>query len=71
MKHTELYGGQEHTLEDRQPHTTCGFAPGPTHILKGRVVGNASGDPVGGAVVKTRWRHPVRFLAMKPSPQRV
>lgn len=67
MEHIELYEGQGHLRIDSR--AACGFTPGLTRILKGKGVGNASGDPVGGAVVKTRWRHPVRLLVMKPSPQ--
>lgn len=48
---------------------TCGFSPGLSCILKRKVVGNASGDPVGGAVVKTRWKHPTRLLVSEARPQ--
>lgn len=51
------------TLEDRKTYILL------VGSLQGHLVGNASGDPVGGAVVKTRRSHPVRFLVKKRSPQ--
>lgn len=66
VENTELSTGDRDTHLRTGRHITCGFTQGSACILKRKVVGNASGDPVGGAVVKTRWRQPVRFLVMKP-----